>query len=165
MQSIETGYRERSAAEAKPSAAKLATIHSQSYRQLKRQHVVASTALPFVYRSLRTINRFETFTLFSRVTLIRKPQSTPDLDHLHARPVPYSRVKSRDDLISGRRGDSGVQFSIIYIDNKRTAGVPSCYDDADVGDDSYCICCWRCLCDFQSLKSNLLDSRSSVTRR
>jgi len=116
MQSIETGCRERSAAEAKPSAAKLATIHSQSYWQLKRQHVVASAALPFVYRSLRTINRFETFTLFSRVTLIRKPQSTPDLDHLHARPVPYSRVKSHDDLISGHQGDSGVQFSIIYID-------------------------------------------------
>ena len=35
---------------------------------------------------------------------------------MHARPVPYSRVKSHDDLISGRRGDSGVQFSIIYID-------------------------------------------------
>jgi len=45
-------------------------------------------------------------------------QSTSDLDHLHARPRPYSRVKSRDDPISGRRGDSGVQFSFIYIDYK-----------------------------------------------
>jgi len=35
-----------------------------------------------LYRSLRTKNRFETFTLFSRVTLIRKLQSTPDLDHM-----------------------------------------------------------------------------------
>ena len=64
-----------------------------------------------------TINTFETFTLYSRVTLIRKPQSTPDLDHLQARPVLYSRVKSRDDLISGRRGDSGVQFSKYFFLN------------------------------------------------
>jgi len=27
-------------------------------------------------------------------------QSTSDLDHLHARPLPYSRVKSRDDPIA-----------------------------------------------------------------
>ena len=114
MQSIETGCRERSAAEAKPSAAKLATIHSQSYWQLKR-HVVASAALPFVYRSLRTINRFETFTLFSCVTLIRKPQSTPDLDHFHASEVACSCVKSRDDLISGHRGELSSVLNYIYI--------------------------------------------------
>ena len=30
---------------------------------------------------------------------------------------PYSHVKSRDDPISGRRGDSRVQFYFIYIDN------------------------------------------------
>jgi len=53
-------------------------------------------------------------TLFSRVTLIRKPQSTSDLDHFHARELPCSRVKSRDDPISGRRGDSGVTYSFIY---------------------------------------------------
>jgi len=53
--------------------------------------------------------------LFSRITLIRKLQSTSDLDHLHARPLPYSHVKSRDDPISGRRGDSGVLYSFIYI--------------------------------------------------
>ena len=40
--------------------------------------------------------------LFLHVTLIRKPQSTSDLDHFHARWVPCSSVKSRDDLISGR---------------------------------------------------------------
>jgi len=41
-------------------------------------------------------------TLFSRVTLIRKLQLTYDLDHFHARELPCSRVKSRDDPISGR---------------------------------------------------------------
>jgi len=40
-------------------------------------------------------------TLFSRVTLIRKLQSTSDLDHCHARELPCSRVKSRNDPISG----------------------------------------------------------------
>ena len=55
-------------------------------------------------------------TLFSRVTLIRKLQSTSDLDHFHARELPSSRVKSRDDPISGRRGDSGVPYSFIYRD-------------------------------------------------
>jgi len=40
-------------------------------------------------------------TLFSRVTLIRKPQSASDLDHFHARALPCSRVKSRDDPTSG----------------------------------------------------------------
>jgi len=29
---------------------------------------------------------------------------------------PYSRVKSRDDPISGRRGDSGVLYCFIYKD-------------------------------------------------
>jgi len=55
--------------------------------------------------------------LFSRVTLIRKLQTTSDLDHFHARPLPYSQVKSRDDPISGRRGDSGVLYSFIYKDS------------------------------------------------
>jgi len=76
-----------------------------------------ATTLLSVYRSVRTINSFETITLFSRVTLIRKPQSTSNLDHFHASEVAYSRVKSRDDPISGRRGDSGVLYSIIYKDN------------------------------------------------
>jgi len=39
-----------------------------------------------------------------------------DLDHFHGRPLPYSHVKSLDDLISGCRRDSGVLFSFIYID-------------------------------------------------
>jgi len=55
-------------------------------------------------------------TLFSRVTLIRKLQTTSDLDHFHGRQRPYSRVKSRDDPISGRRGDSGVLYCFIYTD-------------------------------------------------
>jgi len=75
-----------------------------------------ATTLPSVYRSLRTINRFETFALFSHVTLIQKLQSTSDLDHFHPRGLPCSHVKSRDDPISGRRGDSRVLFSFIYID-------------------------------------------------
>jgi len=75
-----------------------------------------ATTLNSVHRSLRTKNWFETFTLFSRVTLIRKLQSTSDLDHFHPRGLPCSHVKSRDDPISGRRGDSGVLFSFIYKD-------------------------------------------------
>jgi len=71
--------------------------------------------LPSVYRSLRTINRLETFTLFSRVTLIRKLQSTLDLHHFHARNVPRLHVKSHNDPISSCQGDSGVLFSLIYI--------------------------------------------------
>jgi len=55
-------------------------------------------------------------TLFSHVTLTRKPQSTSDLDHFHARELPRSRVKSRDDPISGRRGDSRVLYCFIYKD-------------------------------------------------
>ena len=54
--------------------------------------------------------------LFSRVTLIRKLQMTSDLDHFHGRQRPYSRVKSRDDPISGRRGDGGVLYCFIYKD-------------------------------------------------
>jgi len=82
-----------------------------------------ATTLLSVYRSVRTINSLETITLFSRVTLIRKPQSTSDLDHFHASEVACSRVKSRDDPISGRRGDSGVQYSFIYKED--TAGQKS----------------------------------------
>jgi len=37
------------------------------------------------------------------VTLIRKLQSTLDLDHFHARDLRCSRVKSCDDPISDRR--------------------------------------------------------------
>ena len=54
-------------------------------------------------------------TLFSRVTLTRKPQSTSDLDHFHAHELPCSHGKSRDDPISSRRGDSGVPCSFIEI--------------------------------------------------
>jgi len=59
-------------------------------------------------------NRVANVTLFSPVTLIRKLQSTSDLDHFHARDLPCSRVKSHDDLISDRRGDSAVPYSFIY---------------------------------------------------
>jgi len=38
------------------------------------------------------------------------------MDHFHARPLPYSHVKSREDPISSRRGDSGVLYPFIYID-------------------------------------------------
>jgi len=75
-----------------------------------------ATTLLSVYRSVRTINSFETITLFSRVTLSRKPQSTSDLDHFHASEVACSCVKSCDDPISGRREDSGVLYSFIYKD-------------------------------------------------
>jgi len=54
-------------------------------------------------------------TLFSRVTLIRKVQLTSDLHHFYARDLPCSHVKSRDDPISGRRGDSGVPYSFMQI--------------------------------------------------
>ena len=55
--------------------------------------------------------------LFLRVTLIRKLQSTSDLDHFHARELPCSCVKSRDDPITDRRVDSAVPYSFISIDN------------------------------------------------
>jgi len=53
---------------------------------------------------------------FSCVTLIRRLQSTSDLDHIHPRALPCSRVKSRDNPVSGRRGDSGVPYSFICRD-------------------------------------------------
>ena len=59
--------------------------------------------------------RVANITLFSRVTLISKVQSTSDLDYFHARDLRCSRVKSRDDPISGRRGDSAVPYCFIYI--------------------------------------------------
>jgi len=63
-------------------------------------------------------------TLFLRVTLIRRLQSTSDLDHFHACELPCSRVKSRDHPISGRRGDSGVPYSFIYRDSVHTTSNP-----------------------------------------
>ena len=54
-------------------------------------------------------------TLFSRVTLIRKLQSSSDLDHFHPRELPCSHVKSRDDPISGRRCDGELLHCFIYI--------------------------------------------------
>ena len=54
--------------------------------------------------------------LFSRVTLIRKLQTTSDLDHSHACDLPCSHVKSCDDPISSRAGDSGVLYCFIYKD-------------------------------------------------
>jgi len=54
-------------------------------------------------------------TLFSRVTLISKVQSTSDLDYFHARDLPCSHVKSHDDPISDCQGDSAEWFPyIIY---------------------------------------------------
>jgi len=53
---------------------------------------------------------------FSSVTLIRKLQSTSDLDHFHAHDLRCSHVKSRDDPISDCRVDSNVPYSFIYID-------------------------------------------------
>ena len=50
---------------------------------------------------------------FLHVTLIRKLQSTSDLDYFHARDLPCSRVKSSDDPINDRRGDSAVPYSFI----------------------------------------------------
>ena len=55
-------------------------------------------------------------TLFSCVTLIRKLQSTSDLDRFHACDIPCSLVKSRDDPISDCRVDGTVPYSFIYID-------------------------------------------------
>ena len=52
-----------------------------------------------------------------RVALIRKLQSTSDLDHFHAHEIPCSPVKSRDDPITGRRGDRRVPYSFIYRDD------------------------------------------------
>jgi len=49
-----------------------------------------------------------------RVTLIRKLQSTSDLDPFHACDLRCSRVKSRDNPISDRRGDSGVPYCFTY---------------------------------------------------
>ena len=107
MQSIETGW--RSAAEAK-------CCQVADYRQPITLAADATT-LSSVYRSLRTINRLKTFTLFLRVTLIRKLQSISDRDHFHARESPCSSVKSRDDPINGHRGDSGVLYCFIYKDD------------------------------------------------
>ena len=52
-------------------------------------------------------------TLFWRVTLISKLQSTSNLDHFCARYLPCSCVKSHDDLISDHRVDSAVPYSFI----------------------------------------------------
>jgi len=53
---------------------------------------------------------------FSRVSLIRKPQSTSDVDHFHARDLHCSRVKFHDNPISNCGGDSADPYSFIYID-------------------------------------------------
>jgi len=58
-------------------------------------------------------------TLFSRATLIRKLQSTSDLDHFHAHDLACSCVKSRDNPISNCRVDSAVPYSFIHIDRQR----------------------------------------------
>jgi len=45
-----------------------------------------------------------------------KLESTSAVDHFHAAELPCTRVKSRDDPISDRRGDSAVPGCFIYID-------------------------------------------------
>jgi len=57
-------------------------------------------------------------TLFSRATLIRKLQSTSDLDHFHAGDLSCSHVKSCDDLISDCEADTTVSYSFIYIQSE-----------------------------------------------
>jgi len=52
-------------------------------------------------------------TLLSRVTLIRKLQSTSDLDHFHARDLSCSHVKSCDDSISNCRVHNAVPHSFV----------------------------------------------------
>jgi len=64
---------------------------------------------------------FYTIT-FSHVTLIRKLQSTSDLDHFHARDLSCSHVKSRDDPISDCRVDSTVPYSFIYTVKQKKRG-------------------------------------------
>ena len=55
------------------------------------------------------------FTLFSRVTLIGKVQSTSDLDRFHARDLPCSLAKFYDDPISNCRVDrTSVSFTCSY---------------------------------------------------
>jgi len=55
-------------------------------------------------------------TLFSRATLVRKLQSTSDLDRFHTRDLPCSPVNSCDDPISNCRVGSAVLP--LYIDYK-----------------------------------------------
>ena len=54
-------------------------------------------------------------TLFLRVTLVRKLQSTSDIDHFHARDLLCSRVKSRDDPISDCGVDSAVRLQFLRL--------------------------------------------------
>jgi len=56
-------------------------------------------------------------------------QSSSDLGHFHARPLPYSHLKSRDDLISGLPGDSGVLYPFIYIDERAACEVAQLFSD------------------------------------
>ena len=53
-------------------------------------------------------------TLFSRATLVRKLQSTSDLDRFHTRDLPCLPVNSCDDPISNCRVGSAVPYSFIY---------------------------------------------------
>ena len=76
-----------------------------------------ATTLPSVYRSLETRNRYETFTLFLRVALIERLQSTSVVDHFNPRQLPCFTCKvSRRSDYSGRRGDSAVLYCFIYTD-------------------------------------------------
>jgi len=74
------------------------------------------------------------YSLFSRVTLTRKQQSTSDLDHFHARHLPCSCVKSRDDPISDCRVDSAVPYSFIC----------RFMTDDETPEEKPCIVCVRC---------------------
>jgi len=80
---------------ARPSAAEAKCCQVPDYPQPVTLAADATT-LPSVYRSL---------------------QSSSDLDYFHGRPLLYSHVKSRDDPISGRRGDrwSSVSFYMYRL--------------------------------------------------
>jgi len=58
-------------------------------------------------------------TLFSGVTLIRKLQSKSDLDHFHARDLPCSCVKSRDDPISDSRVVAQFPIPLYRVQHKK----------------------------------------------
>jgi len=74
-------------------------------------------------------------TLFSRVTLIRKLQSTSDLDHFHARDLRCSRVKFRDDPTVHCRVDSAVPYS--FIDISDTVHERHMYNERSIGNHTW----------------------------
>jgi len=82
----------------KLSAAKLPTISQPMIL------AADATTLLSVYRSVRTINSLETITLFSRVTLIRKPQKMARENFSIG--AFYNITKNQDNPIKTVRRDS-----------------------------------------------------------